>query len=381
VRRTLRTVELSRAFKTTSTAIPRPFGNYGLFLLDAGRITDADRANALRDRCIGMVKELRAQIAAVRERAQGTARQQWDELLGGIPDPEAPDALPAPVELVAGSLLYGLESEETPERLANLDVAARMGEAMERSERAAQDLPAAIARAAAADEAWLAGVRERIAGVLEPLGALWTFHERFRVLAPGAPGFRDGQARASPLAAGPCVARVHCRLGPGVARGAFSAELARIAEQRVNGVVWVDNPAGEPLVLSGRLRGRMVLVVGAGGAQVNDLNAGAPPEDLVTIHCRTGTVRLAGKSRVSVVLAAPDPGEAEPLLEIDAKASTRGSIVVARPADGIAWRGELARDVAQISGFTGPDGKDHSFPENTFVGLSPKILYRRMWRE
>jgi hypothetical protein len=65
---------------------------------------------------------------------------------------------------------------------------------------------------------------------------------------------------------------------------------------------------------------------------------------------------------------------------IDPGALLRGVFIATALPSGRSLAGVLSRDDRHFSGFTDSGGKDRGLDDRSFVGLSPKIHYRRVIR-
>jgi hypothetical protein len=308
-------VEVRRDMRSTLLALPRPFGNHGIVILDASDLTDGARVESRR--------------AALAERARQTSLAI-----------EIPRVFP-PLE---GTAVYGVQWTDGAFPLERLDLARRM---------------------------------ERAHSVVEPLDELWEFHHHLAVVP--AATFADAAAKLEREALARRVQFAVPRRD-GTSRG-IQADFDALVGERLNGVVRVDNPAGTPLKLAGRLRGRLVILTGPGGVTIDGVEGREDEGDLLTVHAHSGPVRIRGACRVSVSVGRPAPGEPEPRLAIDDDASITGTLVLAKVPSGMRWAGSLTRDPAQISGFThAGTGAHNPVLESFLVSLAPRVSGRTVTR-
>lgn len=378
IRRVRRRVEVARSFATTLVCVPRPFGNYGFFIVDATGLTDTDRANRMRERDLELSRQALRSLKTLRDRDSPTSRPEWDRVVESAFDPDKPETIPEPVSLPAGAVLYGLSGHVEPQPLERVDIATRLSSLIDRSESATREL-ARLAERGTLQPGTIQVACRLMGVVVDPLRELWRFHDTYRILTPtDAAAYHDIKKRAERLSPAFFRRRAHYILRS-LPRTTVQMVFDTLTKSVTNGVIQVDNPIGQPLSLTGNLKGRMVILVGPGGVRIRDLNVAAGPADLVTVVASSGPVHVAGRCRATVVLS--HSGSERPSgLEIEKDARIHGSIIALLAPSNIRWRGTLIRDDQQVSGFNGPNGKDEGLYENYFVGLSPRILYRRVVR-
>ncbi|MBI4864656.1 MAG: hypothetical protein HY815_31030 [Candidatus Riflebacteria bacterium] len=382
VRRATRRLELARWVKTTLTAAPRPFGDSGLFLVNATGLTDVEAVNRDRLKAADLCRQVRSVLAALIAGAGGPFRQSCQELLDQSFDPAVAQAMPEPLKLPDGSAVYGLQQPGVTQNLKNLDLAARFRELTDKAERAQQRFAAlagSVGGAPSGDQpAVLAAARLASAAAVAPLFELWAFHHTYAVLAPdNAQGWRDLSPRLYKLTDGYFRRRAHYRLTEDITRRDLSDALKKLLDRPIHGVVDVQNTSA-PVSLSGPVRGRVIVLVGPGGATVRDLNPAPDSPGMVTLVVPSGPIRVAGRNGVSIVIVDPGSGSAPAQLTIAGDAHIHGALVATSIPPGSRLDGELERDDRQFSGFTSDDGEDHGLHDRYFVGLSPRIHYRRV---
>jgi hypothetical protein len=155
--------------------------------------------------------------------------------------------------------------------------------------------------------------------------------------------------------------------------------LRTLLRSGINGVVLVENRTS-PLELKGDVPGRVIVVVGPGGARISDVNPPPCEKGLVTVFANSGTIQVTGRSSFSLILGYPDAANAPVQLSIAVDARIVGSLAMATLPPGGRMEGQLEREEMQMSGFTGIGGTDEPFPDRYFVGLSPQVAYRRVVR-
>lgn len=372
VRRSARKLEIGRWAKIALVTPPRPFGLFGLFVVDATGLTDASAVNAARDRALDVLKQVRAALKAAAP-AGSAAQPAVDELLAGTFDPEGTLPAPAPLTSPDGAAFYGLAESREPQRLRDLDLAVKMRELVEKAERAAAGL-----QAAAGDPAQLPVVgRAALTAAVAPLLELWNFQRNYMVLtaAAGKPA-ADLASLTYKLTEEYYQRRAHYVVKEGAGKGDVSAQLKELLDGPAQGVVLVENQ--KPVTVTGAVPGRVVLVVGPGGANLRSVNASDQATGMVTVVSATGPLRVSGKCSVNLLLVDSAAGRNSTQLALDRDAQIHGSLIAtAMPAGGFR-EGELERDDRAFSGFTDPTGKEVGLSDRFYVGLSPRIFFRRM---
>jgi hypothetical protein len=384
IRSVHRSVELARCFKTTLVTVPRPFGKYGFVLFDTTGLTDLDevercrvKAATLSRRVLGALKELRARSAV-------SSRRRWDEVVTAAFDPDSPGKQSEPFFLPSGSILYGMVWNGPANTLARLDLARHLSKLLDKAESMATRLPTLISGASTLDKGSQEKVLQEARQISDAARAVplevKAFRDDFVALPPdGSVGYTGMKRQIEKLSTEYFHRRAHAEIGPARCSVVeLQQRFQRLVSERLNGVVWVDNASGQPLTLSGRIRGKLIVAVGPGGVHIKNLNPDAGENDLVTVYVRSGTVRLTGKSRVTVLVGPPLDGNDPARLEIDPAAEIFGSIVLAQVPPGMVWQGSLNRDDGQYSGYTDAKGENHGVFSAFFVGLSPCIHYRRV---
>ena len=372
VRRVSRRLELARWAKITMTTAPRPFGNFGVFFLNATGLTDADAVNRHRDRALALCREVRQKLTAA-----AAGAPELTALLAESFDPDGTAPAPPPFKLPDGAALYGLSESRAPQKLHGLDLARQMGDLVDRAERAAA---AFAALPAGTDPATLgASGRAALTAAIAPLGELWSFERNYAVLTPASgPEWTDLTQVTYKLREDYFQRRAHYRVEEGPGLASADAQLKALLDNRVNGVIDVQNQS--PVTITGTVHGRVIVVLGPGGANVRSVNASEASTGQVTLVCASGPLRLSGTSAVSVILADPPDGRGAGLLALDADAHVRGSLIATNVPTGNWGDGDLERDDRVFSGFTDPEGKEQGLPDRFYVGMSPRTLYRRLVR-
>jgi hypothetical protein len=383
-----RTVEESRAFKVVLAGPPRPFDQFGLFIGEAASVTALESINPARAQLIAALGALRTRLeegvaaqgpgpapeAPPRPPgAPGPARERLLDLLDELPDaataaeraPEVPAARP-------GSMLYGLMADGARIDLPKLHLAQRLADAIALAQARLPALPPAAAsdlaeRAAPAGHA-----------IADALWSVWAFQEAFKLLTPDAadawPRMRQFLAK---LDHAYLARRAHYRIAeePGSSAGDVTARLAELVRRGgpLSGVVHVDSRS-QRLVLTGRIPGRVMIVVGPGGALLDGVNAGAGPDDRLTVACFGGAVVVRGLCRAHVLTG---PATA---IDIEPGAVLEGGLTIRELVAGSRLAGSVERSERYGSGEAGPAGEEDDAGHTFTAILSPHVLYRRVLR-
>ena len=381
VRQATRRVELGRWLKTTLTVPPRPFGSYGLFLGDATGLTDADTVNLQRDRAADLCRQVRVRLQGLGSLGNAEFRDSCEKILGDSFDPDRPGAMPRAFSLPDGAALYGLLQEGVTQDLANLDLGRRLEDLYLEGERAS----AKFSRLCDTADIGIPGNRSELlsqasvtlARVVAPLLELWAFYNVYAILTPA-----DVSAWAvltrdlDKLTKDYFVRRAHYILQESPQVTDLSDRVRAILDRKVHGVIHIENVTA-PVSLSGSVAANVILVIGSGGANVRDLNSDPASEGVVTLVVSSGPIQVAGINRMALMVVAPS-GSVDPAhVEILPGTRIHGGLV----SSSLSWidrlDGTLDRVERFYSGFTHGDGTEHGFADRIFVGLSPRIHFKR----
>jgi len=383
IRSVRRRVELARSLKTTLVTVPRPFGKYGFVLFDTTGLTDVAQVERCRDQAANLARKVIRTLKELRDRSAISSRPQWEELVAAAFDPDAPGERPTPFSLPSGSILYGMVWNGPANVLERLDLARHLRKLLDKAETAVARLPTLASRKGTLDGASQEKSLQEARQISNSVRAIplevKTFRDDLVTLPPdGSESYSSLKKQTEKLSCEYFRRRIHYEINPQKTPDEIQSQFRRLVSDRLNGVVWVNNGRGQPLTLSGQIRGKLIVAAGPGGVHIRDLNGPSREDDLITVYVRSGTVRLSGKSRVTVLMGPPSDGEDAPRLEIDPAAEIFGSLVLAQVPPGMVWQGSLNRDEGQFSGYTDKNGENHGVFSAFFVGLSPRILYRRV---
>lgn len=382
VRKVRRTVELARRIKTTILTVPRPFGNHGLFFADGSGLMDVDAVNQLFSQAIDLCRRVRTSLKAMIERSGEPFKTSYQQILKKMCDPDQPGSLPRPLSMPNRSVVYGIARPGAEQDLTKLELGREMAAQVDKASTSVSRLEKSLTRVGSSDPSVhsdLTGIAyEACSAALGPIYTLWTFEQEYVVLSPtDLPAYKDVQEKLYKLAPDYFERRAHWRLTETAGREDLSQAFRALADQNVNGVVIVENRK-YPLKLGGRIPGDMIVAVGPAGVSIQDLNAGNSRSGLVTVYASSGTVRVLGENRASLILGSPRQGEPGVRLEIEADARILGALVMVSPSVCSPMQGTLEFDALETSGFTTPDGEDHPVLERFFVGFSPRVFFRRV---
>jgi len=383
VRSSRRSIEIARWFRTTLVTLPRPFGDFGWFVLDASGLYDGDKVNAEVETAATRLRQHRDRLARLQGLAPEAFQGSWAALLAGTHDPEM---LPEDVSLPSGASLYGLIRGGSPQNLDELKLDTYIETLNQNSQEAILEFQSKETDITVEDETIQKGLMdaafELSQTIARPLFKVWAFTEAYEIIPDGDSATRKAiESVRYKVTSGYFWRRAHyrIRLQPGQPASDLQREFDRLASKTLNGVVWIDNPADTPLILKGRVHGKMILAIGPGGVTVDGLNASEEArDDMVTIVARSGPIRISNACRVSLMTVPPLQGEDPARILIERTAKITGAMILDHLPAGSSLRGTLDRDERQFSGYTGKDGKDLGVYENYFVGLSPRVHYRRV---
>lgn len=378
-----RTVEVARWAKLALVTAPRPFGDYGIFIGNATGLSHAPRANQARRRLEERARRLLLELRQLVPAADPRYRPRWQKVLSGAFDPDLPNAMPAEVKPFDDAVFYGLLQRAEKQALLDLDVARDLEDQVMRVDEVVRRLDAAKVEIGTAApgiaEPLLETASTAARTTVDALFRLWNYHAKFNVLTPGDgdihPRIREQLYKLQPHF---FWSRSSLRVFGEPAT--LQAQLDRYLARGVSGVVWVDNPAGTPITLSGSPAGRVLIAAGPGGVTIRELCAQPGDTGLVTVYARSGPVRVQGRNQVSLLVGPPSRDESPPRLEIDSSAQVRGALVIDTLRPGTALSGAWQREMRQASGDGAQDaGIDVS--RSYFVTVSPRVHFRRVTRE
>ena len=280
-------------------------------------------------------------------------------------------------------MLYGLLQQAEKQPLANLDLGRDLDARSQRVDdalRRLNGLKSGIANPdALVQEPLLDAASTAARAIIDALFELWVYHQKYALLTPDDPLRAKIADQFYKLQADYWFRRATVRVygDPASLQGQLDRWLAR----SISGVVWVDNPAGTPVTITGSPAGRVIIAVGPGGANIHDVCTEDQPAGLVTVYARSGSVTVQGRNRVSLIVGPPSGNEGPSRLRIDSNAVVRGALVLDSVRPGTEFAGTWQRELRQVSGQSTSDGTDHGVWDNYFVSLSPRIDHRRVLRE
>ncbi|MBI4860237.1 MAG: hypothetical protein HY815_08235 [Candidatus Riflebacteria bacterium] len=367
VRHVTRTVEEARAFKVALAGPPRPFDRYGFFLGDVNTVTNLDAVGPARDKLLDLLKQVRVRVEGAVSRSGGEVRERLLDVLDSLPTPETaaartPQLQPAkPITMLYGLVLTGAKLD-----LTRLDLATRLQEAIAQAEGQVAALPG---------EGSLDLVKKsRDAGkiVADGLWSIWAYKEAFALLPPDAPaGHKELLAFLGKLDEVYLARRASYRLVEGT--GSLDARLKDLLKDgALDGVIHVAS-LKERVELSGEFRGRLVIVVGAGGATLSNIKVANPGERL-TVASLGGGVTVRGQCQAHLIVGPGNP------VVVEKGAVLVGGLTIVDLAQGSRLEGTVVRDPRFLTGRPGADGSEPRASLDCAVGLSPLVLYRRVSR-
>jgi len=377
-RRISRTVQLTRRFKTVSVSIPRPFAGRTVFFGDSSEALVSSMDKSHHNWLIDRSRELVSTVKTIRQSAPDSIKELWETALSNLYDPEVQSALSPATNSPFGLFQPG----------AAVDLGALGGSDSQRRE--IQNIEASLSklqqnagRASSKERSVHTGLLAIVSSVKDQLlSALMTSVSSGSLRGAGAIGQLNGGSGLDlrGLDADYWFRRAHYRLRSGPdERQAVQRQFDRLVRLRVNGVIRVDNPVGQPLVLRGMITGKSVVVVGPGGVEIEDLNTSlVDVATLATVHVRSGPVRIRGKNRVSLLVGKPESGEPPVALEIAKEAQILGSLIFRSTPVSARLGGLVIFDTRQNSLFKDPSGRIRTALENRFVGISPRVYQMRV---
>lgn len=357
-----RTLRERYELRTVLAGPPRPFDQMGVYFGRLRVLTDAGAAEQVRRDLLRRHAELEARAAALPQAVRSALAAPLAALM---PAAEAERRMPPLPEGEAA--VWGFFASELA--LDRLDLAR---DAQRRLE-AARAAETAVS-AAGADPARLAtAVGALIARHNEALNALWEYQRVLTIVPRDSPAFAESAGRFLPrLTAEHFLDRAHLAMPPGdPLLGDWLAGRGRL-----EGVLDLTAHAS-PVALAGELQGRAVVLVGAGGAALRDLNRrAARAGSRLTIVSLGGDLTLAGTVHASVIALAARPGGAHGRVSIPASALLVGNLLVPDPQPArLALEGRLRYDPELFASYPPKETLKRSGAGEYVIAVSPAPLF------
>jgi len=354
-----------REIKVVLAGPPRPFDGVGLYLRDLQKVTDPVKANLLRDKILAALDQTKSELSSLKKALLPDVQKEMESIYNGLPkDSNRERMVPRLPE--GPAVLVGLSFRGSLDFSA-LDLAARLQDDFALLSSVRVPFQQAV-RAAEND-----GGRQLLKETIELIKAfnralmrLWIYQREFRLVA------RDGLEFAKRI--GPYeerltpvwfVDRTLADLDP--SGPLYSDWLA--GRRALSGVFRVRSSG--PMTLSGCLFGRAVLVVDTPELTLKDLDLPRDQEDLLTIVCCKGTVKLSGTVRVQLIVS----GEAR--VEPSEGSQLTGSLLFSGERLSLTKSSKLVRDATGFSGASLEQSLSKSGRGAYAVGISPVPLWVR----
>ena len=368
-----RTVEVTRAFKVALTTIPRPYDSYGLYFANVEGVTNVSRVNSLRD---GLIEANERLWSAVDRHRANSESDDIKALIGRmLPKEQARERCKELSSFEDGALM-GLYYPGVSFRLDTLDLATYL-----------QNLSSGVSRELSQTEAVIGDEPEFIARadkasslIFEGIWRIWAQSQAFRVIKPSDKAYVSLKHYSFSFSPDFWQRRIQYRVKVRADEKDINEAWSRFRREHpvIKGVVKVENEV--PLQLKGAIVGQAVIVLGAGGATLEDLNKNGGPTDVLTIVAHRGTLRIKGECHCSVFLGENSGGN-RAAIEIPKSSTLLGSLIAWQAPLATSLQGMLKRDMRYVSGFNGDQGQVVVNNRLLHVALSPKTIYRKVSRK
>ena len=383
-RRPFRRVEVVQPFKTCLTAPPRPFCLGGVFVANASTLTDLARLRSLRSRFISANEDLWHNLRELKASAPISLQEKYNDLERRLVPQETAVKRTPEVTGEGEAMLIGCYNDGSDFHLASLDLARylegydRKLSALER--QCKQGIERAHGNSLSGHEKFIESAMKAAGVVEDSLFRIWASRNAFRYVTKDDPFFAKLSDHFYKFNHSYWVRR--CQQVVKKLEGEKDINVAwkRFLDDNgpPRGIIRVENEE-EALELTGLIKGKFVLLLGAGGANLKDFNIDDEIEDVVTVVASTGQVKVNGEVHCSIFLARQEDKVA-PNLFISPKAKLVGNLHMWQPPlQPLA--GTLLRREKYSSGITLDGGRVIIIQTYLHVALAPKIIYKRVSRK
>lgn len=319
-----RTLEAAYELRTMLLAPPRPFDQLGLFLGRPGSLIDAARVNQIRDAAVQGHLALRSELQSADTSALSGDDKRWLRQIveGMLTAEDLENRVP---RLPDGeAVLYGFLGEVREFQLRELDLVARL-EAIQ----ARLDARKAAYQSAPPDRSRYEQAYWMVDEYSNVFDAIWQSRSwATRILERDSDRFRELFE--------PYLHRLTPRYFLERVSLSFHEEdplyhAWRSMGRRLEGVVDLSHWS-QRIELEAELQGRVVLLVGPGGATLRDLNwsTGAEGHRLVLVSLG-GEVVVEGQVRASVIMLPGADGSPTGSFRLGSGAHLRGGLLLPEP--------------------------------------------------
>ncbi|MBI4862726.1 MAG: hypothetical protein HY815_21065 [Candidatus Riflebacteria bacterium] len=281
-----RQLKESYEIRTILAGPPRPFDQLALYLGRLGRITDARWVNTVRHDLIRRQEDLKRRIVATSPAGLSESAARRLAAIAGAILPTEEVQKRTPVTPEEEPALWGLYGGELP--LERLDLARRL-QSLDARVRAAE---AELASVQGSPESAVPALERVVTRYSEALNAIWEYHRALTIVPRRSERFRRTIEPFLPrLTPWHFLDRANLVLRPHDA--ALTDWLA--GARRLEGVVDASQ-LEERLSLTGEVQGRVVMLVGARGAALANLNRAASlAGHRLTVVSLGGDVEITGE--------------------------------------------------------------------------------------
>jgi hypothetical protein len=333
-------LEASYEVRSILIAPPRPFDQLGLYLGDLGAVMDTQAVNRVREKAIIRHEELRSELEAYDTTGLSGEDRQWFEQIkqGMLSERELRQRVPRFPEKPACLLGFGPEVQEVP--LEGLSLM----KTLQAYEQKLETLRASLGPGTAADRPRLEFAYEMVDEFSNIFDSLWQMGEWVtQPVSKDSTRFtQDIQPYLKRLTPSHFLDRV--TTVPGEEEPFFHWWRAR--GLHLEGVLDLTHWTRR-VELEGELQGRVILLVGAGGVRLKDLNWNAARfHHRMIVVSLGGDVRIEGKVHASVImLPREDGGSHVGSLQMGLDTRLQGSLILPYASAGnLSLQGKLEYD-------------------------------------
>ncbi len=384
-RKAFRRVEVTQPFKTCLVNSPRPFCLGGVFVAKADELTDMESLKSLRSRFISANSDLWRKVNDCKAMAPPSLSEHYKDLERRmIPQQTAVDRTP-PVTGEGEAMLIGCFHGGADFYLQSLDLASylkvydeKLRSIEGKYNSAAQRASSSLAATGAHDD-FIKNANEAVKTIEDALFRIWAQRNSFRYVTREDPFFAKLSEHLYKFDYSYWTRRCQYKVRKGVGEADCNAAWQRYLRDHPSpkGIIRIEND-GEPLRLSGLVKGKYVLVLGSGGAIIENFNTNDGPSDVATIVACTGPLKIKGEVHCSLFLAKHEQAP-PPDLFIDSQARIVGNLHMWQPPLQ-PLVGTLFRLEKYSSGITLDGGRVIIVQTYLHVAIAPQTIYRRVSR-
>jgi hypothetical protein len=160
------------------------------------------------------------------------------------------------------------------------------------------------------------------------------------------------------------------------AQGDVNVQLRKLLGQvkPINGIIRIDNESTTVNLAALTIKGKVLIVTtGTGGVKVSNLNLGERDNDLLTVVCLKGMMTIANEVHAALI-------STEGNLQVSPGAQIHGLLVAGKVPSSGDRQCAITRLDKYFSGMTKSNDASGAFTDYYYVGLSPRLVYKKVTR-